>query len=329
MVTTFIVFSFLFILISLAVILYFLSSERGASEPKKALWIALCFGILSTTLIHFTFVFLDLQPPTLSSTVGGLPIFFLIILAAAFLEEIFKFAPLALFIYKKKYFSEHTDGIIYFAIAGLTFEVLENIAYMLLADSLSTGLLIGYTSLFYFPIFHGTTTGIAGYYLAKQKIGNGSIGKTIFALATVSFLHGFLNFGKFYGDPILSILPIILKFALIFALFVFFKKAKKEDQALGLTNKESITPEPKSSGKGAIVSLIIAILGFFVSLLSIIGLAMGAFSLVLGFSSVKSKRKVFAIIAIIISIIVILIALSLWIPPILNPDVTSLLLPYQ
>lgn len=328
MVTTFIVFSFLFVLISFSVVLYFLSSERGAKEPKKALWIALGFGILSTTLIHFTFLSLNLQPPTLSTTVGGLPVFFLIILSAASIEEIFKFTPLALFIYKKEYFSEHTDGIIYLAIAGLTFGVLERIAYMLLADTLSMGLKIGYSGLFYFPIFHGTTTGIVGYFLARQKISNGSLGKTVLALITVSFIHAFSNFSMFYGGPIFSTLPFFLKTILVLALFLYFRKAKKEDLAHGLSNAPSITTQPEGSGKGAVASLIIAALGLFTSLLSVIGLAMGAVSLVLGFSSLKSKRRVIAIIGIIVSILTILIALLLWIPPILDAEITTSLLSY-
>lgn len=323
MVINLLVICFLFLVVSFTVIRYFLRSEEGEKEPKKALWIALGLGILSYLLVTVIYTFLKIDFNILTTTVDMTPVFVLTILVAAFIEEIFKFVPLALFIYKKEYFSEHTDGIIYFAIVGLTVGFIENLLYILLSETLSTGLILGLVRLIYFSIFHGTTTGIVGYFLAKQKVGDGSTWKTILALVTLSFIHGLSNLSSIGGNAVTF---LIINSALVFGLFYFFKKAKKEDKALGISNDSTISTKPMSSGKGAILSLIIAILGLITSLFSIIGLAMGAVSLVLGFSNIKSKKRVIAIIGIILSFLALLIAWSLWIPPILDPEVTSLLL---
>ncbi len=124
-------------------------------------------------------------------------------------------------------------------------------------------------------------------------------------------------------------LPFIIPLALIFGLFLFFRKAKKEDKNHSLDIDPTITTQPKDNGKEAIASLIIAIFGILVSLISILGLAMGGVSLMLGIGSLKSERKGVAIVGIVISIFVILIALALWISPILNSEITSLLPSYQ
>ena len=117
----------LFISLAVGLVIFLLKSDKGEREPVNALWIAAGMGILAAILAAVIEKWLI---PTSNLEAGAsigvmLPSF----IGVGVIEESLKFLPLAIYIYHKKYFNEHTDGIIYFAIAGLGFGLPENILY--------------------------------------------------------------------------------------------------------------------------------------------------------------------------------------------------------
>jgi RsiW-degrading membrane proteinase PrsW (M82 family) len=146
------------------------------------------------------------------------------------IEESCKFLPLAALLYGRRYFNEHTDGVIYFALAGLGFGLPENIIY-----TLQDGTRAGWTRVFLTPIFHAATTGMVGYFLAKKKIGHRSILFVIMAFACAVVLHGIYDFGLLSGTPFYNDLSVAITLCLSGNLFLLFYRATAHDQDLGLS----------------------------------------------------------------------------------------------
>jgi len=220
--------SAIFLGISLLLVWFLISSEKGPREPAKGLWAAFAFGLLSIV----TGPTLDYILFGAGEALEGAPLIFVLIssLGTGFLEETFKFAPLALYIYKKNYFAEHSDGIIYFAIAGLTFGFFENFLY-----TVGYGAEVGIGRLIVVPIFHGAGTGIVGYFLARQKVNGGKVWMTLTALITVSIMHGMYNFGLLSGSDFFYVLSLMLTLLFVVGLFLLYSDAKEKDLLHGLS----------------------------------------------------------------------------------------------
>jgi len=108
---------------------YLLHHDHGRHLPIESLWVAFGFGVLGMILAGFLErLVLPLQFMISPANVSlGNRLWISLVVGA--LEEIAKFVPLALYVYRKPYFKEHTDGVIYFAICGLTFGLGANILY--------------------------------------------------------------------------------------------------------------------------------------------------------------------------------------------------------
>jgi RsiW-degrading membrane proteinase PrsW (M82 family) len=151
-------------------------------------------------------------------------------MAVGAIEELCKFLPLAAWIYKKRYFNEHTDGVIYFAIAGLGFGLPENILY-----TLQFGTEAGTVRLILTPIFHAATTGLVGYYLINRKLSSKPVATVIPGLAAAIVLHGLYDFGLLSGRPIYQLGALLITLSLSAGLFMLFLKATQQDQDSGLS----------------------------------------------------------------------------------------------
>lgn len=217
-----------FILIVAAIIWFFLSHDRGAKEPVGALWAAGGFGVLAVIAASILNGFLPLDEAMRSKDLGLLLYGFL---GVGIIEEAVKFLPLALFIYKKRYFNEHTDGIIYFACAGLAFGLLENIMYTV-QQGAQTGLL----RIIMVPFFHAATTGIVGYYLARAKVEGKSRATALPALMTLMLIHGLYNFGLVSGVALFLVVSAALTALLSVGLFLFYMRANEIDKSVGLSS---------------------------------------------------------------------------------------------
>lgn len=212
-----------FILIGVLLTWFLLANDPGEKEPVSALWIALGLGFIGALAAGPVENLLISKSALLSNTAS------LSTLAATLtvgvIEESFKFIPLALFIYRKKYFNEYTDGVIYFAIAGLGFGIPENILY-----SLSYGSSIGFLRMILTPMLHACTTCLVGYFLIKKKIEKRSILLPIGALLAAILIHGIYDFGLSSGSGGLATLSLLITAGLTVSLFMFYLKATDLDQ---------------------------------------------------------------------------------------------------
>src|SRR5436189_6195919 len=109
-----------FIALGSLLIWYFLRHDHGRQLPVGSLWAACGFGAISIALAFIVELFF---PNSLwaAPAHNALSERLLLFLGVGAVEEAAKFIPLTLFIYRKAYFRDRTDGVIYFAIAGLTF----------------------------------------------------------------------------------------------------------------------------------------------------------------------------------------------------------------
>jgi RsiW-degrading membrane proteinase PrsW (M82 family) len=217
-----------FIGLSVALAWFLIAHDRGEREPVGALWIALGLGFLGAIAAGLIENFLiperNLKPeaPQLTILVAALGV--------GLIEEACKFVPLAMYLYKKRYFNEHTDGVIYFAIAGLGFGLPENLLYTLQFGS-STG--IGRVLLT--PFFHAATTATVGYFLAKGKVAGRPLYRVWPVLLAAMVLHGLYDFGLISGKPLYTVMSVLITFGLSASLFVLYLHAVEHDQDKGLS----------------------------------------------------------------------------------------------
>lgn len=219
--------SYIFIFVGVGIVLSFIKKDKGPKEPILALWAAFGFGILAlvvTTVLSLWFA--NKQVTEINNLHAG----FFLMLKVGFIEEFSKFVPLAIFIYHKSYFDEHNDGIIYFAICGMTFGVIENIMY-----TFTMGPATGVARLVLTPFFHASTVAIVGYYLAKKKIDKESWVKVVIAFVSVALLHATYNFGFLSKMPLLVIVSFCISVLLTLSIFLYYYKANQEDRAEGIS----------------------------------------------------------------------------------------------
>jgi RsiW-degrading membrane proteinase PrsW (M82 family) len=213
---------------------YFARSDRGPKEPVGALRAACWFGVgaviaagvlnqllVPKEVIEFVGAENPVTPP-LATLVQG-------VMTISLIEETLKFVPLALFIYKKGYFNELTDGVVYFALAGIWFGSIESIGYASLY-----GGEVGLMRLIIAPFLHAGFTALAGIGLIRYKLVRRRwyVIAGWFALAVV--LHALYNLSIFLsGGAILIALLIAL--AVNLGPFYFFKKAQRADELRGMS----------------------------------------------------------------------------------------------
>ncbi len=218
-----------FLLLGASLTWYLLKFDQGKKEPVGYLWAAFGLGVVG--MIAAVFLEGWLVPAKYLSLVVPQPYGAVLLasLAVGAIEEISKFLPTALLVYKRKFFRNHVDGIIFFAIAGLAFGIPENILY-----SIEFGVTTGLQRLLMDPIFHASTTVIVGYFLSKAKIDGEPLYKTGLALVAVSVLHGLYDFGLFSLNPFFTMLSVVITVVLAAGLFLLFFRAKQLDRQEGL-----------------------------------------------------------------------------------------------
>lgn len=219
----------IFILIAGGLTWFFLS-HHSEKEPVTALWTAAglgLVGVVGAALIEGLVI-----PNHVISNPGSQPLGVLLLaaLGVGVIEESLKFGPLALFIYKKNYFNQYSDGVIYFAIAGLGFGIPENILY-----SLQFGAGTGLTRIILTPLFHAATTGMVGFFLAKSKVEHKSLALPALALVGAMVAHGLYDFGLMSGRTVLVVMSLMITAGMTTLLFVLFMLSNEKDKDKGLS----------------------------------------------------------------------------------------------
>lgn len=219
----------IFIFLSIGLTWFFLANDHGEKEPIGALWIAFGLGFLGAIaaaaieylVIPHRYVSMGAQPISL----GLLASF----LGVGLIEEFAKFVPLSLFIYRRRYFNEHIDGIIYFGLAGLGFGLPENILY-----TVDFGLKTGLMRLVLTPFFHVATTALIGYFLIRAKLDHKPRWQVVAAFVAMALLHGLYDFGLSAGNSLLLVGSLIAGAIMTAMLFILYMRAGEIDQAAGL-----------------------------------------------------------------------------------------------
>jgi RsiW-degrading membrane proteinase PrsW (M82 family) len=218
----------IFIGLSAGLAWFLISHDHGEREPVGALWLAFGLGfvgaIAAGIIEYFVIPSKNLLPGR------PLPTILMAALGVGIVEEACKFVPLALYIYKKRFFNEHTDGVIYFALAGLGFGLPENLLY-----TLQFGSSAGVGRVLLTPFFHAAITATVGYYLAKGKVAGHSLLNVWPVLIVAMLLHGLYDFGLTSGVGIYAAFSVLITLGLSAALFVLYLHAVEHDQDRGMS----------------------------------------------------------------------------------------------
>jgi RsiW-degrading membrane proteinase PrsW (M82 family) len=221
-------------LFALAVYLFIhfiIKKDKGHKEPIGALFVAMGFGILAVVIVIVLNEFL--VPKTLTEYIATgknaevSVKLLLTVLTIGVVEEGAKCLPLALFIYKRKYFDELTDGVIYFGITALTFGIIEDIIY-----ALSYGGGTGIFRILFSPYLHAGFTILFGICLAYRKVLNKSWLFVLTGFVAAVWAHALYDFFALMGGVGL-IMTLLITLTLNILLFVVFKKAQSGDEARG------------------------------------------------------------------------------------------------
>lgn len=218
----------LFVVIAVGLVWFLLAHDHGSKEPILMLWIAAGLGFAGALLAGF----IEGKVINPENLMAGTPhgAMALTAMSVGMIEELCKFVPLAVVIYGRRYFNEHTDGIIYFALAGLGFGLPENILY-----TLQHGTQTGAMRLLLTPLFHAAATGVIGYYLAKRKLAGKAVFGIVVPLMVVMSLHGLYDFGLVSGSLFFTALALSTTLGLSATFFLLFLRATEHDQDRGLS----------------------------------------------------------------------------------------------
>ncbi|MBP7018464.1 PrsW family intramembrane metalloprotease [Candidatus Saccharibacteria bacterium] len=223
----------LFILVALVPVWFMLRRGRADRESKSGLGLMVAFGVLA---VYLTFIistpFEIILPETgnlldsesVSITKPDNLLLGVVVFAA--IEELAKFVPAAMFLYSKKYFNHRSDGVLYLAIVGLSFGVIENLLY-LSSDGAGNALV----RIMFGWFFHGALTSIAGYSLAIKKTNRQSWLVVALGLVIATGLHSAYNYGLFASDwnALWIYLAVLVSFCANAGLFVLFFIASRQD----------------------------------------------------------------------------------------------------
>lgn len=224
----------LFFVVTLFWIFYFYRHDKDKKEPKNKVIVAFFSSILASALSAFfesiawivskhALGFSQIDYINHLKTIHTVRTLFLLIpeiTVNASIEEILKFLMLYLFFYKKRFFNRVSDGIFFGVIIGLGFAFFEDLLY-LNGDGPTVWVRA------FFILFHPTTIGIVGYFLAKHKILRTSKRSVYLALLAVSLLHAAHNWLLLWREDWSTILFFGLLAFLYGELFILYYQSQK------------------------------------------------------------------------------------------------------
>lgn len=228
---TFLIAIVLFALLAYLFVLFIVKRDRGHREPTTALFAAMGFGFLGV-VVAMVLEGILIPSSVMESVNGGtvLPTSQIVgaTLAIGLIEEAAKSIPLALFLYRKKYFDELTDGIIYFGISALTFALVEDLVY-----TIGYGGGVGIMRAVMTPYVHIGFSILFGLTLAYCKVLKKPKWFAVFGFAAAVLAHGAYDFLAFSDSLLYHFVLLLLAIGLNIGLFVLFRRAQKGDEARG------------------------------------------------------------------------------------------------
>ena len=231
---------------------FFIKNDPGPAEPKHGIHTAVWFGVTSIVLaLALSALFSFLISGDLIGSITGeadessMPLAINVLIFAS-VEELVKFVPIAIYLIKRDFFNEVTDGIIYFAIVGLTFGAIESFLYAATSGSIAMSVALVRLAMSLF--FHGALTAIVGFHFAKAKVTNTSASQAMIALVIVSFVHAAYNYFVFESSaqPTYIFAAAAIAIATNATMFWLYFAAAKKDFELGIApakNVPSQTPQ--------------------------------------------------------------------------------------
>ncbi|GHT52175.1 protease PrsW [Spirochaetia bacterium] len=200
------------------IFLLFIYLKDTQKEPLKPLLLCLLFGFLSSIPAIIIEEIIDLGNTATSPHSFALYSAFL---GAAIPEEVLKFLILYLFVFKKPYFDQNYDGIVYAVFVSLGFASVENILYVL-----DGGIGVAVARAVFSIPGHGLFAVAMGYFFSLAKFSNINKQKKYLRLSLfVSILfHGIYDSILFILGGIDNKAIILIMFVALIALMVFMWK---------------------------------------------------------------------------------------------------------
>ena len=206
--------------------------DRYEREPfgkvvKHFLWGAIgavIFGlIISSFLLFSTKLFIS------SISINS---FIAAVIIAPFAEEIVKSAYL-FNTYRKDYFDNLTDGLVYGGAIGLGFGMTENLMYFsMYNDTFSQWITIVITRSIFSAVMHAIATATVGAFLAKAKFSTDNKKRkySIMGLGLAMFFHAMWNFSLSFEFTYL--IGILFMIVLIASFFIIFYSSLRNENAI-------------------------------------------------------------------------------------------------
>jgi RsiW-degrading membrane proteinase PrsW (M82 family) len=214
-------------------ILLIIKRDRGSKEPTGALMAAVGFGFLALAIagvLNSILLPKEVMEGIGQESLKNVPTstLFWSAMTVGLIEEAVKCLPLAFFIYKKRYFNELTDGVIYFGIVGLTFGIIEDIFY-----TIEFGGAVGLARVISAPYLHAGFTILFGICLIQRKLLKRSWLFVAGGFLLAVLAHGFYDFAAFSGTVLGMLFVILTALSLSLLIFAVFRHAQKIDELHG------------------------------------------------------------------------------------------------
>lgn len=164
---------------------------RDSAQPEKPLHLALTFMLGAIFAVPAYFAEMHIDQWGYQNSLELIPFTLYVFLGIAVIEEVLKYLPVVIYPFRKAFFDEPLDGIVYCVYAAMGFAFAEAIAY---ADDIDWVGAITRATLT-IPA-HGAFAMISGYFLGRARLQPQQGAKTKFVLLGLFWAivaHGLYN----------------------------------------------------------------------------------------------------------------------------------------
>ncbi len=224
---------------------FWLHEDSKKPEPKGLIWqtfivgglmVFVAFALENAVARFGTLQTLNLDLGfglnTILSIFAASPIFFL----WSLIEEVVKFVAVYLTAFRRRYFDEPVDAIIYMITGALGFSGVENALFLfntlLSGENISTILFTGNLRFIGATILHTISSAALGCFLGLVFYRSRwiKLGMLILGLITATALHAMFNFFIIVNEGKLMLPIFVLMWSCGLALIMFFEKIKNIKQ---------------------------------------------------------------------------------------------------